>query len=378
MQLGIDTPTKRKKLTTKKEPYWRKLGTGTYLGYRKSKTNVGSWIARRQYDSKTKVYESLGRDDHMDFEQAVTAATIWFKSNTTINNTSSKKITVNEVINNYITSLKVRNSKDSAYRTDKQLRKHFTPTLGHQQFKKLTAHQLSNWHESLIDPDADDETKRKSKNSANRVLSMVKAAFNLALKNGIINTNDSWKNISPFNDVNGKRELLLSEKQILKLIKKAPSSTRQLITAQTLTGARPGELDLVLVKNFNSKKGTLYIPKSKTGARVVYLQKQAIQFFNKIIKNKEPDAFLLTDDGRQWTKKKKCDCFRSAATEAKLPEGAVLYTLRHYHISKALLAGLPAQLIAENCGTSVKKIEEHYGKFDSEERLKMFDKVSLI
>ena len=29
--------------------------------------------------------------------------------------------------------------------------------------------------------------------------------------------------------------------------------------------------------------------------------------------------------------------------------------------SRALLAGIPAQVVAENCGTSIRMIEKHYG-----------------
>jgi len=63
--------------------------------------------------------------------------------------------------------------------------------------------------------------------------------------------------------------------------------------------------------------------------------------------------------------------------KADLPKGSVFYCLRHYHISKALLAGVPTQIIAENCGTSVKMIEQHYGKFMNSDRLQMLNKINI-
>jgi hypothetical protein len=43
----------------------------------------------------------------------------------------------------------------------------------------------------------------------------------------------------------------------------------------------------------------------------------------------------------------------------------------------ALLAGVPIQVVAENCGTSVRMLEKHYGKFLSTDRREMFNKVGL-
>lgn len=39
-----------------------------------------------------------------------------------------------------------------------------------------------------------------------------------------------------------------------------------------------------------------------------------------------------------------------------------LYSLRHYYITKSLLAGVPIMTLAQQCGTSVAMIEKHYSK----------------
>jgi hypothetical protein len=38
------------------------------------------------------------------------------------------------------------------------------------------------------------------------------------------------------------------------------------------------------------------------------------------------------------------------------------YTLRHAHISRALEAGMPLSLVAENCGTSLRMLEVNYAR----------------
>ena len=43
------------------------------------------------------------------------------------------------------------------------------------------------------------------------------------------------------------------------------------------------------------------------------------------------------------------------------PEGT-FYALRHSYISRAIEAGMPLNVLAENCGTSVRMIEKTYAK----------------
>lgn len=43
------------------------------------------------------------------------------------------------------------------------------------------------------------------------------------------------------------------------------------------------------------------------------------------------------------------------------PEGT-FYALRHSYISRAIEAGVPLTVLAENCGTSVRMIEKTYAK----------------
>ena len=67
----------------------------------------------------------------------------------------------------------------------------------------------------------------------------------------------------------------------------------------------------------------------------------------------------------------------AAIKAAKLPHDTTFYALRHTHISRALLAGVNAQVVAENTGTSVRMIEKYYGKFMKADRRAMFNNVSF-
>ena len=58
--------------------------------------------------------------------------------------------------------------------------------------------------------------------------------------------------------------------------------------------------------------------------------------------------------------------FQHAANVAKLPDGATIYALRHTAITRALLANVPARLVASSYDTSVAMIEKTYSKYISD------------
>ncbi len=53
---------------------------------------------------------------------------------------------------------------------------------------------------------------------------------------------------------------------------------------------------------------------------------------------------------------------RRALTGAGLDSSGTFYALRHSYISRAIEAGVPLNVVAENCGTSVRIIETTYAK----------------
>jgi len=104
----------------------------------------------------------------------------------------------------------------------------------------------------------------------------------------------------------------------------------------------------------------------------------SLNFFKGLCKDRLPEAHLLVkDDGTQWGKSHHLRSMRDAIKKAKLPGECVFYSLRHYHISKALLSSMPMQVVAENTGTSVRMIEKHYGKFTRADRRQMMNEVVL-
>jgi len=69
---------------------------------------------------------------------------------------------------------------------------------------------------------------------------------------------------------------------------------------------------------------------------------------------------------------------KKALEAAGPPSSASLYTLRHTYISRAIKRGMPLTLIAENVGTSVRMIEQNYGKFIAQTRRDLIEKTAPV
>ncbi|MGQ0546107.1 MAG: tyrosine-type recombinase/integrase [Betaproteobacteria bacterium] len=167
--------------------------------------------------------------------------------------------------------------------------------------------------------------------------------------------------------------MFLRAEQRRRLLEHANGAFRNLAEAALLTGARDGELRELTAGDFDRRRKTLSIRKGKTGARSVPLSDAAVALLTGLARNKLPAAYLFTrDDGKPWQHSDQDELMREAAKGAKLPKGTVFYTLRHTFIASAITGGMDIHTVAKITGTSVRIIEEHYGKLlqdDARERL---------
>ncbi|MCP3869434.1 MAG: tyrosine-type recombinase/integrase [Gammaproteobacteria bacterium] len=370
---GIDTITKRRNLPPRREPYWHKLRAGQYLGLRKSERSE-TWIVRRSTDGGKKKYYSLGGD--LDFERAQDEALAWLKQSEQVEPGQPTRYTVTVAVADYVAHLAIENGEKSSKAVKQSLEKHLVSRLGKVELGRLTTNQIKKWRDGLVKT-GDPETVRRSKDTANRVLSIAKAAFNLAFRSGIIGSDTAWRRVPAFKGVGENRKLFLTEGQVQALLEAATGGFRALLQAAVLTGGRYGELVAVKVSDLDLINGALQLD-GKTGPRDCYLSDDAMDFLKIQARDRLPQACLFTrDDGTPWGKSHQHRPMKEAVQSAKLPAETVFYSLRHYHISRALLAHIPAQVIAENCGTSIRMLEKHYGKFMATDRRKMMNRVAL-
>lgn len=368
----IDTPTRRKKLSPRREPYWHKIMTGRYLGYRQTERG-GHWVARINIDGNQK-YHTESFADNLTFDQAVEVAGNWFSGAI---GAEDHHFRVSDAIDDYVEHLRVNNSEAAASDARSRLDNHLTDRIKNTEVAALRTATLKRWHQSLARKSDDPEDVRKSKDGANKLLTKIKAALNLAFTSGTVASGTEWRRVKPFKDVGGTRILFLTDKQVAALIDEAGGAFEHLLTAAKLTGARYGELAGITVADFDPKQGRIYLT-GKTGSRYCYLSDVALNWFKQQARSKTPKAYLLTrDDGTPWGKSHQHRPMKAAVQAARLPTETVFYSLRHYHISKALAASVPAQVIAENCGTSVRMIEKHYGHFLKADRRAFMNEVVL-
>lgn len=363
---NFNTPTKRDRLAYSREPYWFKLSKGRFLGYRKGH-NAGTWVARLGKKSG-----SIGNDGTMSYEKALQEAIAWCDREET---GANRKYTVTDCVNGYYRYLALDRTPQTASDTEARLTKHLTSELMACDVRKLTTRELTAWRNSMVPDGLDPETTRKRKDSANRVWSMLRAALNLAYKEGAIESDTAWKRVQAFRKVNKARTLFLTDGQVGELLAHTTGAFHSLCSAAILTGARYGELAAARVSDFD---GGILRLSGKTGNRDCFLSHDAETFFKQQAKDKLPEApLLMSHEGAHWKHGQQQPPMKNAVRVAKLPAETVFYSLRHYYISKAVLAGVSLLAVAKNCGTSVVMIEKHYGKFTPKDMRKLMDLVEL-
>ena len=377
MKTNITTKTDRAKLEPRRDPYWKALKTGAYVGYRKLESGLGTWIARWRDEAGKQKFRALGEFD--SYDQAAKEAMNWFEQNET--GTSTKATTVEEVCRLYVEHLKTEKNKGSAKDADMRFtRLVYGKPIAKKFVDKLTYTHVGAWlHDQVKGVDDEDEDAiRQAKNTANRNFASFKAALNFALNKHLVATDSGWKTVTPFKDTNQRRERFLSLDERQRLLSACREDLRQFVEALLLTGARPGEIAAVTVKAFDKAHGTITLD-GKTGRRTVSLSSAALAFFIRASRGKIGNAPLLArQDGLPWCKDYWKDLFKQSVRDAGLPDDVVLYTIRHTAISAMIADGVGSFVVAALAGTSTAMIDKHYGHLDHKTTRAKLDAVQML
>jgi integrase len=379
----MDSKTKRERLTPRREPYWARLRTGGHLGFRKLAEGEGTWVAKYRGDDGARQYKALGTvlsEGKRDaFDIAAKLATEWFDQ--LDRGITGKGETVADVCQNYVDAIKVDRPKAAADAEGRFNRLVFKSPIGRIELDKLKAADVRKWRDDQVDEEDEDDPDavRRSKDSANRNLSALKAALNLAYRDQRTPSDHAWRGVSPFAKVGARRTDCLTLKQRKALIDACGESLARLVRAALLTGARPGELAAAKVADFDKKHGTLRVS-GKTGARVIPLSTAARELFAECSKDRIAAAALLArPDGAAWDRFTWRDLFAEARTKAKLPPTVVMYSLRHTAITTMLTeGGLDLLTAARITGTSVPMISLHYGHLVMGQTAAALDRVTMV
>jgi len=384
----LETRTARRGLKAQREPHWKSIDMGFHLGYRRHKDGGGTWIARARLEDKKYQFSQLGKaDDIQDpddvaifsFSQAQEKARAWYElAKRQELGIGSAKMTVNNALDDYLEYL--HSHGKSAERAKYSIDAYIRPTFGKTLVSKLHSQQISNWHKKLTkekprqrskkgeislktksETEADYQRKRKS--SANRILTILKAALNRAYAEGKVASDDAWRRVKPFRNVENAKIRFLSIAESGRLVNACDLDFRKLVKAGLFTGCRYGELINLRVHDFNQDSGTLFIAKSKSGKpRHITLEAQGHRFLAKQIIGKSSDELMFTrEDGEQWKKSHQTRRMKNACSRAQISPPASFHILRHTHASQLVQRGTPLPVIAAQLGHADTRIcEKHY------------------
>ena len=376
MAKNLKSKSARAALKARREPYWHCIRVGLYVGFRRTLEGEGTWIARQlQPGSKKYLHRALG--PLTEFDDAIKQTQAWAAGVDA--GGSHKATTVEAACKAYVKHQKAHvsaaNSEDAEGRFERLV---YGKTFGASPLDKLRTTQLKEWLNEQLDDDGDEEALRRSKDSANRNLTALKAALNLALRDRLVASDAGWKTVARFPNAGRRRELYLTVKDRAALMEHCDPHLAGLVTALMLTAVRPGEIASANVGDFDKAQGTLTIA-GKTGRRTVTLSTTAREFFAGESVDKLPAAPMLTDAyGNRWNKDSWKKLFRAAARAAKLPDAVVLYTLRHVAISEMIAGGVDTFLVAKLAGTSTAMIDKHYGHLRHEQTRARLDAVAMM
>lgn len=385
----LENRTARARLRARGKPYWRVLEPGLlHLGYRRTRGGSGKWVLRHYVGSQTYSTETIATADDLsdadgvailNFAQAQKLARerMVSRAHTAVGKTGP--LTVSGALDSYLEFLDAnrKSGGDARYRD----RAFIQPKLGDIEVDALTSDKLRRWHAALAkeaprlrtkkgkeqkhrELGTDDELLRRRKASANRTLTVLKAALNRAWRDGKVVSDGAWRRVEPFENVDAARVRYLTVVEAKRLINAADPDFRNLVQGALQTGARYGELTRLTVSDFNTDSGTVAIRVTKAGrARHVVLTSEGIKFFRQLCAGRAGDeSMFLKTSGVPWGKSHQKRPMADANTRAKIKPPINFHGLRHTWASLSTMAGVPLLVIAKNLGHSdTRMVEKHYG-----------------
>ena len=397
-EVNLSTRAARQRLKPAGKPYYRSLDQGLHLGYRRGARGA-AWVARWYVGAGVYKVERLdGRPDDALEADGVMVLT-WSQAQAEARKLFSRRTreaagleadqrrgpyTVRGALADYLEWLARhrKTTRDSKYRADALI----LPELGDINVDRLSAARLRKWHEGLasapprlrrnaeevmagttkgreVDPN-DAEAIRRRRSSANRTLTILKAALNHAWREGKTSSDDAWRRVRPFPEADAARARYLTTDEARRLLNAAASDFRSIVEAALLTGARYGELTAMTVCDFDRDNGTVHIRTSKAGtARHVVLNDEGCARFERLSAGRAGDQRIFVKaDGTIWGKSHQHRPLKAACERAKIVPPLDFHSLRHTWASLSIMAGAPLLVVAQNLGHSdTRMVERHYG-----------------
>jgi integrase len=358
----------RNRLSIRREPYWMQIARGSFLGFR---AGAGTWIVRHRNHNGRQKYHTLG--PIVDFADARRRAERWITQVANGPYRTSSRGTLRDALAAYIRHLRAIGRRATAWDAGKRFRLTVgrRSPLGRMRLEDVRREDFELWRRGL--------RRGRQPRSVNRQVRAVTAALNFAVsKRGHVGNREAWQLEQLLDDAEDNAAIFLTAEQRAHLIAHSPKPLAALLTGYSHTGARPSELALATVSDFDPISSALTLRHrkgrgSKLRLRAVMLSDDACTFFRTHSRDKLPKAPLISGpDGEHWRAGDWSVAIRSAATAAnmsamklsqRIPIHVSAYSFRHSRISELLqVYGVDPLTVAQQCGTSMLMIEKYYFK----------------
>jgi integrase len=389
----LETRSARAKLAARRAPYFVKVAKGLRLGYyRGSGSSSGSWIGRRYLGTRQYETTSIGIADDttsadnlavFDFWQAQDVLRSWAERGRLADQgiVRTGPYTVRAAVDDYLAEIAVE-KRLSALRSARYIfNASVLPELGHLLVEHLTSEQINRWRNELAargkrvrtkkraerpmrrPPPASDDERRKRRATANRVLSMLKAALNRAYNAGKVASDGAWRKVKPFRQVDEAVIHYLNHDEAQRLVNACEKDFRALVQAALLTGCRYSELVNLTCADFNRDSDTLMLRQTKGGRprHVVLTEEGRDLFVGWTVGRAANEQVFLRADGTPWGASHQQRPLAEAAERAKISPAPTFHILRHTHASALAMRGVPMGVIAAQLGhQDTRMTEKHY------------------
>jgi len=402
---GLDSNNARRKLAAERY-HMEHISPGRYLLYRKPKNGAaGTWTAcfqnletKKQWRNTFAVaddFQDANGTDILTYRQALAVATAWFKEQDRKLALEEEGETVNfgpftvaHAIEAYFKDAERRGVK-GLDRDKQRANAWIIPAFGEMLFVKLTRTKIEKWLDMMANspkrlrtkigkeqafaapPQTEDE-KRARKDSANRVLTILKAALTFAVDRRLVDSIERpWELVKPYRGTTNARIRFLTQDEQIKLINVCPPGLQELVKAGLLTGCRYGELARLQCKDYNPDNGTIFIAESKSGKpRYVYLTDEGKELFDGLALVSDPESPIFTNAITRksrtggvtgaWMAHDQVRMMKDACEKAGIEEVS-FHELRHTYASMLVNRGCLLSVVAQQLGHSdTRMVEKHY------------------
>jgi integrase len=382
----LETATGRSKLKIKRKPHTGpSLARGVTLLYRRNKTGPGTWVLKcadghgggwtKAIASADDIEQGNG-SSILSYKQAIEQALKLARRDTGSEATDDiRPLTVAEAFDQYASELKANggdpyNATRARYHAGALLSK---PVM------LLTTADMVRWRDAML-------RKGLKAGTVNRERNCLRAALTLAADRDhrITNTRVWQRDLKALACATVARNIILPDAAVTRLIGCCYNISRPLgllaeVCAQTM--CRPSmaaRLDVADLDMSDRTAPTLWVPRSAKGnTRVratksqervpVPISESLAALLKEEARGRAPSERLLRQaNGRPWLAH--CvanlyqDDFREAVKAAGLGPEVTFYALRHSGISRAIVRGVPTNIIANLADTSEKVIRQHYAR----------------